>query len=143
MERVKRNELGMSLIEVLIAMVLLLIVGLALMQTANVALLENVKNTVRDEAISVAEVTMNDLRARSWTAIPVYMDSELNNTFGVLVPATTPTVTRHFRNFQIDYGIRKAITDVGTDIKQVTVEVKWTTRGQEYNHTITNIVRKQ
>lgn len=48
------NKEGMTLVEVLIAMVVLLLVSLALMQTALVSIDANMRNVLRDEAVSVA-----------------------------------------------------------------------------------------
>ncbi|MEK6691226.1 MAG: type II secretion system protein [Nitrospirota bacterium] len=45
---------GLTLVEVLIAMVILLLVSLALMQTALVSIDANMRNVLRDEAVSVA-----------------------------------------------------------------------------------------
>lgn len=48
------NKEGMTLVEVLIAMVVLLLVSLALMQTALVSIDANMRNVLRDESVSVA-----------------------------------------------------------------------------------------
>lgn len=54
---------GLSLVEVMIAMVILLFVSLALMQTALVSIEANMKNVLRDEAVAVAEERISRAKA--------------------------------------------------------------------------------
>ena len=57
------NKKGVTLIEMMIALVILLVVSLALMQTAIIGISMNVQNALRDEAVNVAEMRMNQLRS--------------------------------------------------------------------------------
>lgn len=53
------NKKGLTLVEVLIAMVVLLLVSLAMLQTALLGIDSNMRNVLRDEAVSIAEQRMN------------------------------------------------------------------------------------
>ena len=132
MERiVLQNKKGMTLIEIMLALVLLLIVSLALMQTALVGIQTNMQNSARDEAVSVAEMRMNDLR---------------NTPFDSLT-ATTGTietgVSRSIRNFSLNFTPTRTIADINADTKQISISVEWTLKGKTSTHAVTTIVRRQ
>ncbi len=57
------NKRGMTLIEVMIALMILMVVSMALLQTALLGMKENLRNAIRDEAVNVAEQRMNELRS--------------------------------------------------------------------------------
>ena len=84
-----RDERGMTLIEILISLTLLSIVSLALIQSSLVAININVRNELRDEAVSVAEQRMNELRNTLFSA----PDMQVNYPGG----ATEAAVTRKVR----------------------------------------------
>ncbi len=46
----------------MIALVILMVVSLALMQTALLGIRENLRNAMRDEAVNIADQRMNELR---------------------------------------------------------------------------------
>jgi prepilin-type N-terminal cleavage/methylation domain-containing protein len=132
------NKKGVSLIEMMIALVILLVVSLALMQTALLGTSTNVKNQLRDEAVNIAEMRMNQLRSLPFT--------ELNTSDYLKAPGDTPAETvvqRNFRGFSIDYTPARTISDISTDTKQVTIMISWSYRGQAYTHGITSIMRKR
>ena len=57
-----RNNKGMTLVEVLVALLISLLVFLALMQTALVSIDANMRNVLRDEAVRIAEMRMYIIR---------------------------------------------------------------------------------
>ncbi len=123
------NKKGMTLIEVMFALVILLIASLALMKTALLGINMNVQNALRDEASNVAEAEMNYLRSQ---------------TFDNISSAATSTIaSRKFRGFTVDYSVTPTPVDITTDSKQITIRVDWNYRGQGYSHSITSILRKQ
>ena len=135
-----RNKNGYSLIEVLIAILLLALVAMAIIQISIVAMRQNIQNAVRDEAVRVNELYMTALRGRSLS----YADAnniDLRTTGGAFV--TLPTVTRTFRGgWNVFYQARKNVASMATGDKEsriVTIEVKWNYRGQQYTHTATSI----
>jgi prepilin-type N-terminal cleavage/methylation domain-containing protein len=131
MERVAMfNKKGVTLIEMMIALVILLVVSLALMQTAIIGMNVNLQNILRDEAVNIAEMRMNQLRSLPYDSI---------------LPGAEAPVTRTFRGFTETYTPTRIVSTLltSTNIKQVTISVSWDYRGKTYSHGITTIVRKQ
>ena len=91
-QSVKLNNKGMSLLEVMIAMAILMVVSLALMQTSLLGFQENLRNSLREEAVRIADQKIGDLRALAY--MQTFTDPLLN------AGATTATVTRNLRSFQ-------------------------------------------
>lgn len=136
------NEKGMTLIEVLIALVILLIASVALMQTALLGISMNVQNAMRDEAVNVAEMRMNDLRNVPFPVPPVTNELTATDTNGVIEAG----ITRNLRGFSITYIPTRTVTDINASSqqsKQVSVSLSWSYKGQTYTHGITTILRKQ
>jgi len=122
------DKKGITLVEVMIALVVLLLVSLALMQTALVGIDSNMINVLRDEAVSVAEMEMNEAR---------------NSAFDSLTGTLTGTVQRNIRNISnFTFNITRTIIDLTTDNKRVDISVAWTWKGNPYTHTITSIVKR-
>jgi len=129
------DKKGLTLLEVMIALVVLLLVSLALMQTALVSINSNMTNILRDEAVSIAEQRMNEAR---------------NTPFAALAGTTNATVFRNFRNVtNFPYTVTTAVSDLNLDNKQINVTVTWEWRektvanGNPYTHRISTIMRRQ
>lgn len=135
----KLNSKGMTLIELLIALLILLVTSMAMMSTALVALQTNLGNSLRSEAVGVAEARMNQLRNEQFNANGTSAD--LNNT-GV-TGVSDGTVTRNLRAASFSFTRTRAVVDIDTGLKQVTVLVTWDYRGGTFNHSITSIMRRQ
>ena len=129
------DKKGMTLVEVLIALVVLLLVSLAMMQTALVSIDSNMRNVLRDEAVSIAEMGMSEAR---------------NTSFSSLSPGPSSTsVLRNFRNIaSFPYTVARTVTDLNVDNKQVNIAVTWewkentVANGNPYTHSITTIVKR-
>jgi type IV pilus assembly protein PilV len=128
-----KDKKGFSLVEILISLVLLLIVFLALTQTAMVGIDSNMTNILRDEAVSIAEMEMNEARN-----IPFDNLADSND-----------TVPRNFRNIaNFQYNVSRIVTPLGLNNKQIDITVQWdwkartVANGNPYTHSITTIVRK-
>ena len=129
------DKRGLTLLEVMIALVILLLVSLALMQTALVSINSNMTNIMRDEAVSIAEQSMNEAR---------------NTPFTNLVGTSNATVLRNFRNVtNFPYTVTTAVADLNLDNKQVNITVTWewkektVANGNPYTHRISTILRRQ
>jgi prepilin-type N-terminal cleavage/methylation domain-containing protein len=145
------NKRGLTLIEVLIALVVLLIVSLAMMQTALVGIDSNMRNTLRNEAVSVAETRMNEARNQSFTAIVPDTGSlsACVSDCSAGFPATGVCNTRAIRSIPgFNFCTNLSCTEIGgdgncitndADNKQVTVLVGWKWKGESYTHSITTI----
>jgi prepilin-type N-terminal cleavage/methylation domain-containing protein len=138
MERIALfNKKGMSLIEVMISLVILMFVSLAVMKTALVGMSANLQNSMRDEAVNVVDQRMNELRS---LATGTSFDNSSD-----LVPSTVsePTVTHQLRGAIIAYAPTRTVSSINGDTKQVTLSVVWTYRGTSYTHSVTTIMRRQ
>jgi prepilin-type N-terminal cleavage/methylation domain-containing protein len=152
--RAQLNKKGVTLVEVMIALVVLLLVFLALMQTALVSISYNMNNVLRDEAVSIAEMRLNDAKSQGVTNVQsdatnaFIMKDDLGNNIdpAAKCPSTWPFgqtgvyVERTLKNVQ-SFGFCTNV-DVQTigDGKQVTVLVGWKWKGQDFTHTSTVIV---
>ena len=129
------NKKGISLVEIMIALVVLLLVSLALMQTALVSIDSNMNNLLRDEALSIAEEWV--IRSRNIPFDNLTSNSLSQSGTGV------DTITRNFRNITNQtFTVTSIVTDRGIDNKQVGVTVAWTWKAQPFNHNMSSIVRR-
>ncbi len=130
------NKKGLTLVEVMIALVIVLLVFLALMQTALVGIDSNTRNALRDEAVSIAEMKMNEAR---------------NILFDTLLAGTTtePPVNRNFRSTNVRFTVTRTVTNLTTDNKQINITVTWewkektVANGNPYTHSISTIRKIQ
>ena len=136
------NKKGLSLVEVMIALVVMLVVFLALMQTALVSISSNMINVLRDEAVSIAEMRMNEAR---------------NIPFDSLVPGSPQIERRKIRNLKdpsnpsldFPFTTNTNITNLGGDNKQINITVTWewkdktVANANPYTHSITTIRKRQ
>ena len=138
-----KDKTGFSLVEVMVALVVALVVFLALMQTALLSIDSNMINVLRDEAVSIAEMRMNELRNRPFD------DFDLS---GVPDPdhlTINQTVNRKLRNISnFAFNTVATIDALNTDNKQVNITVTWewkektVANGNPYTHSITTILRR-
>lgn len=127
------NKKGMTLIEVMIALLILLIVSMAAMQTALLGMKENLRNAIRDEAVNLAEQRLNELRSSPTTT---------NIPFGTY---DYPQIERKFRASSVWFSSQRLVNQVGSDsnTRQVNMAVSWVYSGNTYTHSVTTIMRTQ
>ncbi len=151
MERVAPlNKKGLTLVEVLISMTVLLLVSLALMQTALVSIDSNMGNLLRDEAVSIAEMRMKEARNLQFTKTVDNLVSDNTDTdlSGANCPANFVStfgtsgrlIRRDFKNItNFDFCTNMTVTSLNTDNKQIDITVAWVWKGESYNQTTTTI----
>jgi type II secretory pathway pseudopilin PulG len=149
------NEEGLSLVEVMIALLVLLFVSLALMQTALVSIESNMKNVLRDEAVSISEGRIDETRGKagSPTSFDVLApdsmaDANLNATncgadFMTLSGGKGVYVKRSLKNIQ-EFGFctYQDVAGRGIENKEVRVSVAWLWKGEQYIHTSSTVLRR-
>jgi len=135
LQTVLNDKKGLTLVEVVIALLVLLIVFLGLMQTALFSIDANMINVLRDEAVSMAEERMSEARN-----IP--FDSLSAGTTDVSPP---PRSLRNIPNYA--YSVMRTVSSAGTDAMRVDITVTWEwkekTGANAYTHTISTIVRRR
>jgi prepilin-type N-terminal cleavage/methylation domain-containing protein len=131
MERFARyNKKGMSLIEVMISLVILLFVSLAVMRTTLVGMNANLQNSMRDEAVNIVDLRMNELRDTAFDSIN-------------LGTVTGSDIIRTLRSATVTYTPTLTVASINANTKQLTLSVVWTYRGTIYPHSVTTIMRRQ
>jgi type IV pilus assembly protein PilV len=135
---------GVTLVEVMISLVILLVVFMGLIQASLLTIDHNMRNVVRDEAVQVASEYLAKTRSTDFAAIlpdlgpcgPTSCDS---STAFAPFPSSA-TVTRNFRNRSIDYSIGRCVCDLNAGNKKVGIKVTWSYRGDNFEHLIYSTV---
>ena len=131
-----RNNRGLTLIEVLVSLVIVFIVFIGISGSGLLVLEENIRNSLRDEAVSVAEMDVQE--ARNLPFASLVSDNAVR----------TVTPARKVRGFDADYTVQRTVTDLDGSTKQLAVTVRWTRYHQStrqlrsYSHQVATIVRQ-
>ena len=131
-----KNNGGMTLIEVLVAMAIVFIVFLGMSSAGLVVLDQNIKNSQRDEAVGVAEMEMQQVR----------------NTPFATIANDNHIVYRQIRGLNVGYTVARTVADpngatpaTDPNNRRVTISVTWdrivNNQTKTYNHTVITIVR--
>jgi type IV pilus assembly protein PilV len=127
-----QNSEGFSLVEVMVAFVILIVGLLGLLQAVNVALLHNLQNQVREEAVQIASSVLNEMRT---------------SPFGT--PATDAAsydIPSKIRGGNLKYAVKRTVANAstGTTITthQYQVDVEWQLKGQTFTHSAVTVRSK-
>ncbi len=156
------SKRGLTLVEVMIALVVTLVVFLALMQTALVGIDSNMRNILRDEAVSVAAIRMNEARNSPFTSIVSDAGSPLSDYDSSCASGCNDCPTgfstgkcrcRDVRSIpKFNFCTNLTCQELGgdgncatddSDNKQVNITVGWKWKGENYTHSISTILRRQ
>ena len=126
-----KNNGGMTLVEVLVAMAIVFIIFLGMSSAGLVVLDQNIKNSQRDEAVSIAEMEMEQVR---------------NTPFDNILSDSVPRhVDRKIRGLTMDYTVNRTVLLLNAQNKQVINNVSWTrwenNAQKVYSHEVMTIVR--
>lgn len=131
-----KNNGGMTLVEVLVAMAIVFIVFLGMSSAGIVVLDQNIKNSQRDEAVSVAEMEMQDVRNTPFSVLTSAPDN---------VSVSIDNVSRQIRHLDVNYGVWRTVKHLDVNNLQVTIRVTWNRienyQTKSYDHTVMTIVR--
>lgn len=118
------DKKGFTLIEVMVAILIMMVGVLGLLSTMSVAMKHNIENQRREEVIRVAEEIMNGMRSQPF-------DTVFN-------PITT--VTSQLRSSPVTYGVIRHKTSVSTGVTdRYQVDVRWAYKNYSALHTIVTI----
>lgn len=120
---------GFTLIEFLIATVILTVGMLGLLQSINVAIEHNLGNVLRDEAVVLADERMMMKRAKAFAAISTTVSSP---------PAST--VDRTVRGISKNYSVQEIVNMPTSLSKELVVNVTWSHKSKTYSHSLSTIV---
>lgn len=130
------NNKGVTLVEVMISLVILLFVFMGLIQASLVSINSNLRNEIRDAAVGIAAENMARARATSIDLLTVQ--------FCPPAPANTTTVTRQVRSANQQYFVTGTCLFPDPNSAQITVRVDYTAPGDgvQSTQTINSIVRR-
>jgi type IV pilus assembly protein PilV len=114
---------GFTLVEVLMAMLIMAVGLLGLLQSVNVAYEHNARNKLREEAVLVAEEQMNDFRRMGFDSITANAVSNVRR-----------AIVGRFRNFSVTRQYQTI--PIGGDSKKLTVAVDWRFKNVKTEHVI-------
>jgi type II secretory pathway pseudopilin PulG len=121
----------MTLVEVLVSLVIVFIVFLGLSASGLFVLNENIKNELRDEAVSVADSAVQEARRAP---------------FDNLVTLPADNVLRQVRSVHRPFTVTRTVTNLDGNNRQVAINVAWTrTEGgqtRSYSHQVVTIARR-
>ncbi len=135
------NNRGVSLVEVMISLVIMLLVFVGLMQAAILSINSNMSNILRDEAISLATAEMENTRTRPFDDIK----SDTTSISDADCPSSIATGTKvsvNIRNIKKDMCVRLNVTDIDSDTKQLNLTVGWKWNKEDYFHNISTLRRR-
>lgn len=124
------NRAGFTLIEFLVALVILMVGLLGLLQTVNYALSHNLGNQLRQEAIMLADERMNLQKTKPFALISTTPAPYEHN------DAVQRPINRGFQN----YSVVTSNSDLTNQTKSIDIEVVWRHKGGRYNHSMSSLV---
>jgi len=144
---------GVSLVEVMIALVVLLLVFMGLLQAALLGIDSNMRNIMRDEAVTVAAMRMEEARSMPFDNVVNDTADTITDDNLALVSCQSAPVSdanpypvemdRNFRNIQnFPFGTRRTVTDLNADTKQIEILVRWEHKNECYTHSATTLRRR-
>jgi len=123
-----------TLVEVLVSMVIMAIIFLALLQSITIYMRENLANSIRDEAVKIAQECAESLRN-----LEKCTSSSSSNT------TITGTISRNFRSFTQDFIITYSNPDKfssGTNNATITVSYEYP-KGKNHIYQLQTVVYKK
>lgn len=116
---------GFTLVEVMVAMLILTVGLLGLLQVSIVASEQNIRNAMRTEAVQIA-----DERLLSRQVMP------FDNVTGGL---KSEQIASRLRGFTMNYTVERNQSDLSTDSKQLIVTVRWNYKSNAYSHEVRSV----
>ena len=126
-----RHNKGVTLVEVMISLVILLIVFMGLIQASLLSMQSNMKNVLRDEAVRITSDRMARLRSIAFT--DALLAETGNKTCATLADDTTFTTS--VRNANVTFTIKKEVTSttLDADHKRISLSTSWAWQGENFN----------
>lgn len=124
---VPHTEKGFTLLEFLVAIVILMVGLLGLLETLNLGINQNRGNKLRNDAIMLADQVMANQRVR------VFADISATN---AIQPVNAGAAF-------INYSVVKAVTVLTATSKNVAVNISWRERGKIKSHSLSTVISNE
>ncbi len=136
----KKKEQGFSLIEILIALMLLSLVLIVLAGTAVIITKTSMKNRLRDAAVLVTQDQINEWRNRPWNEIQGYAATAPADDLDPQVR----TVTKRLGEVPFTFTTSSKFVVSTANANFITCQVltTWNFMGQNYSHMATQILKQ-
>ncbi len=122
----RKNNRAFTLVEMLVALVIILISIMALMKTSIVVMRNNLRNEIRNKAIEVLSNHVDALTGSKYISIV----------------SDNISVTKPIRNFQETFNITDNVIDNNSS-KYINSTVNWDYSGKSYSYKIETVVSKK
>jgi type IV pilus assembly protein PilV len=123
------EQQGFTLVEFLVAIVILMVGMLGMLASINIAMEKNLETAFRTEAIMVADDQMMHLRVRPFDSVSTTVASP---------PKTL--VTRDLRGIMKNYSVQKIVVQRTSQSKEITLNVTWHKKKEPYSHSISSVI---
>ena len=117
---------GFTLIEFLVAIVILMVGMLGLLQVINVAMDQNLNNIFRNEAVMLADDMMMKNRARAFVSISTGTQQGYEQ--------------RNVRGIMKNYSVTRVVTDRTGNSKEIAIDVRWKKKNAAYSHSVNSVI---
>jgi type IV pilus assembly protein PilV len=124
------NCSGFTLIEFLVAIVILMVGMLGLLQSINVALDKNLETVFRNEAIMLADDRMMRKRSAGFKIFSSVDTADVNNGFSQV----------NVRGILKNYSVSETIQKATNNSQQIIVNVSWKKKNTRYSHSLSSFV---
>lgn len=125
-QTVPLNNRGFTLIEVVVAILIMMVGLLGLLAAIDLAMDMNTRDYMRDEAVRVGERAMNATKSTAYNSIAVG-------------GPTTQTISTNIRGVAKNYNVATTVEQLPSS-KHISIVVNWTYKGQTYYHGIDSVV---
>ena len=120
------NNRAFTLVEVLVAMIILMVGLLGMLQVINLAITTNLQNDVRDRAAAIAEDRMAREKSLPFDNITATGEKSIS-------------VPSNIRSGNTTYNVTLRVDNIGNS-KKVDIGVRWKYKGNDYEHVVSSLV---
>ena len=139
MVQIVRSNKAFSLIEVLVAIVIIGISIMGLMEMSIVVMKNNLRNEMRNKAVEVLDNHLRDLTSRGYYNIRKLIKS---GTESMIIHY--PPYNESVRNIKVKFEVVDNITRINNDnALNINSEVKWKCCGKDYSYEVETVVTKE
>lgn len=131
------NNRGFTLIEFLVAIVILMVGLLGMLQGINLAMHRSMENVFRNEAVAVADDLMMAKRNKSFVSLSTNYSPPNGIKPGW---ESLPAGARFTRGVYKNYSVQQIVTLKTPQTKEVNINVSWIYNKQKNTHSVSSFV---